>query len=73
MKAAYPIKQTVNGSLTKDSIYTINEYPLDKMADISQTMFLNAFSWTKMFEFRLKFRWNLFLLVQLTISQHWFR
>ena len=25
------------------------------------------------FEYRLKFRWSLFLRVQLTISQHWFR
>ena len=27
----------------------------------------------KMFEFRLKFHWSLFLRVQLTIFQHWFR
>ena len=27
----------------------------------------------KMFEFRLEFHWNLFLRVQLTIFQHWFR
>ena len=27
----------------------------------------------KMFELRLKFHWSLFLSVQLTISQHWFR
>ena len=34
---------------------------------------LNAFSWMKMFEYRLKFHWSLFLRVQSTISQHWFR
>ena len=27
----------------------------------------------KMYEFRLKFHWSLFLIVQLTISQHWLR
>ena len=27
----------------------------------------------KMFEYRLKFHWSLFLRVQLTIFQHWFR
>ena len=30
------------------------------------------FSWMKMYEFRLKFHWSLFLRVQLTITQHWF-
>ena len=29
--------------------------------------------WMKMFEFRLKFHWSLFLRVQLTIIQHCFR
>ena len=41
-----------------------------KMAAIFQTAFSNAFSWMKMFEFRLKFHWSLFLKVQLTIFQH---
>ena len=45
----------------------------DKMDAISQTTSSSAFSWMKMFEFRLKFQWNLFLGVQLTIFQHWFR
>ena len=43
------------------------------MAAMSQTTFSNAFSWMKMYEFRLKFHWSLFLRVQLTISHHWFR
>ena len=43
------------------------------MDAISQTTFSYAFSWMKMFEYRLKFHWSLFLRVQLTISQHWFR
>ena len=45
----------------------------DKMAAVSQTTLSNAFSWMKMFEFWLKFHWSLFLKVQLTIIQHWFR
>ena len=45
----------------------------DKMAAIFQTTFSNAFCWMKMFEFQLRFHWNLFLRVQLTIFQHWFR
>ena len=45
----------------------------DKMAAISQTTFSRAFSWMKMFEFRLKFHWSLFPNVQSTIFQHWFR
>ena len=44
----------------------------DKMATIFQTTFSNAFSWMKMYEFRLRFHWSLFLRFQLTISQHWF-
>ena len=44
-----------------------------QMDAISQTTFSNAFSWMKMFEFRLKFHWSLFLRYQLTIFQHWFR
>ena len=45
----------------------------DKMADNFQTTFSNAFSWMKMYEFQLRFHWNLFLRFQLTIFQHWFR
>ena len=45
----------------------------DNMAAIFQTTFSNGFSWMKMYEFRLKFHWSLFLGVQLTIFQHRFR
>ena len=45
----------------------------DKMDAISQTTFSRAFSWMEMFEFRIKFHWGLFLVVQLTIFQQWFR
>ena len=43
------------------------------MDAISQTTFSSVFSWMKMFEFWLKFRWSLFLRFQLIIFQHWFR
>ena len=45
----------------------------DKIDAISQTTFSNVFSSMKMFEFRLRFHWSLFLRVELTIFQHWFR
>ena len=44
-----------------------------KMAAISQTTLSNAFSWMKVLQFRLKFHWSLFLRMQLTKFQHWFR
>ena len=37
------------------------------------TTFSDAFSWMKCFAFWSKFHWNLFLRIQLTIFQHWFR
>ena len=43
----------------------------DKMAAISQTTFSNAFSLMKMYEFRLRFHWSLFLSFELlTVFQH---
>ena len=45
----------------------------DKMAAIFHTTFSNAFSWMKMYKFRLKFHWSLFPRIQLTIFQHWLR
>ena len=44
-----------------------------KMAAISQTTLSNDLALMKRFEFRSRFHWNLFLRVQLTISEHWFR
>ena len=44
----------------------------DKMAAILQTIFSNAFFWRKMYEFRFKFHWSVFLRVQLTTFQHKF-
>ena len=45
----------------------------DKMAAISRMTLSNIFSWIKMLEFQLKFHWSLFIRIQLTIFQHWFR
>ena len=44
-----------------------------KMDTISQMTFSNAFSLIKMYEFRLRFHWNLFRKYKLTIFLHWFR
>ena len=60
-----------HGLLTQ--VCFLTHWGRDKMAAVSQTMFSNAFSWMKMYEFRLKFHWSLFLRLQLTIFQHWFR
>ena len=40
---------------------------------ISQTTFWNTFSWMKIYEFRWRFHWHLFLRFELTIFPHWFR
>ena len=42
------------------------------MAVISQTVFSNAFFWMKIYGFRIRFHWFLFLWAQSTIWQHWF-
>ena len=51
---------------------TLTHWDRDEMAAILHTAFSNAFSWMKMYEFRLRFHWRLFLRVQLTVSLHWF-
>ena len=51
----------------------LTHWSWDKMNTISQTTLSNAFSWMKMLEFRLRFHWSLFLRVQQTKFQHWFR
>ena len=53
--------------------YDLTHCSRDKMAATLQTTHSNAFSWMKMLEFRLQFNWSLFLRVQATIFQHWFR
>ena len=51
----------------------LTQWCRSKMDAIFQTTFSNAFSWMKMFKFRLRFHWCLFPRVQLTIFHHWFR
>ena len=53
--------------------FILTHLPLDKMAANLADDFSNEFSWMKMIELWFKFHWNLFLWVQLTIGQHWFR
>ena len=56
--------------------YHLTHWGRDKMADISQTTFSNAFSWMKTYEIplsMLRFHWILLLWVELTAFQHWFR
>ena len=53
-----------------NSNYRLTHWGRDKMDAISQTTFSNAFSWMKMYQFRSKFHWSLFLRVQLTIFHH---
>ena len=52
---------------------SLTHWGRDEMDNISQATFSNALSSMKMLKFRLEFHWSLFLRVQLTISQHWFR
>ena len=59
--------------ITRQVTCPLTHLSLDKMAAISQTIFWDAFSWMKNFVFLSKFHWSLFLGVQLTITQHWFR
>ena len=53
--------------------YILTHWGRDKMAAVAQTTLSNALSWMKMLEFLLRFHWSLFLRIQLTIFQHWFR
>ena len=55
------------GQLTRSlemSTALLTDKGRDKMADIFQTAFSNAFCWMKMYDFRQKFHWSLFLWVQ---------
>ena len=54
-------------------VLTWTHWGQDKMAAIFQTTFSNGFLWMKMHEFRLKFHWNMFPKVQLTIFRQGFR
>ena len=66
-----PLTKHIKNS-NAESVSMLTHWGRDKMDAISQTTFSNAFSWMKMFEFRLQFHWSLFPRVQLTIFQQWF-
>ena len=51
----------------------LTHWSRDKVAASFLRTFSNAFSWMKISKFQLRFHWNLFPIVQLTTSQHWFR
>ena len=53
--------------------FTGNINKPNKMADTLQTAFSSSFPCIKILVFCLKFHWNFFPAVQLTIIQHWFR
>ena len=44
---------------------TLTHWDWDETDTISQTTFSNAFSWMKMYEFRLTFHWMLLLMFDL--------
>ena len=56
-----------------DMALILTHLPLDKMAAISQMIFSYTFSWIKSSVFWKNFHWSLFIRVQLTITQPWFR
>ena len=51
---------------------SITHWGRDKMAAAPQMTFSNVFSWMKTSSYWFKFPWDLFLDVQITMSQHWF-
>ena len=46
--------------MKSSGIWVLTHWDRDKMVAIFQTTFSNAFSWMKMYEFRLRFHWILF-------------
>ena len=64
---------SINGSFSSAIGILLTHWGRDNMAAIFQTTFSNAFSWMKMYKFRLRFHWSFFPGFQLTIFQHWFR
>ena len=51
----------------------ITHWGRNKMAAKFLPTISNVFSWMKQHKLRLRFPWNLFPMVKLTIFQHWFR
>ena len=63
----------LHSNVQSTHLWELTHWGPDKLAAVSQTTVSNALYWMKMYEFRLRFHWHLFLRVQLRIFQHWFR
>ena len=69
-----PSRISIHHSYNNTMVHTqLTHRGRSKMACIFQTIYLDAFYWMKMREFRFVFHWMLFISSQLTIIQHWFR
>ena len=71
-----PNHQSLNeleNHLTKTLLKSPRGQWVNTMDAILQMTLSNAISLMKLFEFILKYYWSLFLRVQLTVLQHWFR
>ena len=73
-------KSSVSGSLHLMMLtwlfpYTnkLTHWDRHKMVTANFLTFSNAFSWMKIYKYRLRFRWSLFPMVRLTTFQYWFR
>ena len=66
---------TVNVTVSIDWYADLTHWGQEKMTEIFQLSYLNTFTWTKVYQFRLRFCWSLFLRFELTTFQHryWFR
>ena len=63
-----PEKNMIVLTWVKNGIMLLTHWARDKIAAISQTTSSNAFSWMKMYEFRLRFPWSLFLRIKKNIG-----
>ena len=70
LEQCWPSSATPYGVTRPQWVNSLRRHKIDA---ILQTTFSNAISSMKMFEFWLISRWSLFLKVQLTIFEHWFR
>ena len=70
---SFPLSfQLKNVCYINKSNVALTHWGRGKMAAIFQATSSNAFSWMKVYEFRLRFHWSVFLRVLITIFQHWF-
>ena len=61
-----PLKHACH-SITNYAAVIVTHWGRDEMAAFSQTTFSSAFPWMRTFEFRIKFHWNMFFDVSLTM------